>query len=423
MLSDLGFQVPTGSGWTELTNQFTAIELRDSDDLTTAIANADLECSTDGATNDVLAADYDADLALVLELNLREISEEENNELLVDGSLAPLHKHVASGIEIEGTYPNISGTPTDLESTLGSIDTSLGNIVQGHAFSTIYGNTGEATADAAGDSIIFSGINDINTVAEDDPEILTIDGSALLPRDGGRAMTGDFDVGGNSVTNVNLVDGVDVSTLKSDYDTHAGDTSIHFTEGSIDHGSISGLGDDDHPQYTHYDQDETISGVWTFDTEATEPSLVIAEQAAAPTSKNASGAISNVNGILYVYDSSRSKTLSLQRMTLAAGRDNPNATNIYLRAVDNIPTNETGYRMMRDGTITGLSAQTASAESWVFEIRINGSVVASLTVTSAIGNQDTSINVDFNAGDELQFYCNGSLIDKPLGVIEYAWRV
>jgi hypothetical protein len=32
-------------------------------------------------------------------------------------------------------------------------------------------------------------------------------------------------------------------------DSHIADSSIHFTEGSIDHGSISGLGDDDHTQY------------------------------------------------------------------------------------------------------------------------------------------------------------------------------
>lgn len=32
-------------------------------------------------------------------------------------------------------------------------------------------------------------------------------------------------------------------------DTHIADTTIHFTEGSIDHGSISGLGDDDHTIY------------------------------------------------------------------------------------------------------------------------------------------------------------------------------
>ena len=34
-------------------------------------------------------------------------------------------------------------------------------------------------------------------------------------------------------------------------DTHLADTTIHFTEANIDHGSIAGLTDDDHTQYAH----------------------------------------------------------------------------------------------------------------------------------------------------------------------------
>lgn len=49
-------------------------------------------------------------------------------------------------------------------------------------------------------------------------------------------------------------------------DSHINDTSIHFTVPSIDHGSISGLGDDDHPQYAGISQSETITGSWSFTT-------------------------------------------------------------------------------------------------------------------------------------------------------------
>jgi len=35
-------------------------------------------------------------------------------------------------------------------------------------------------------------------------------------------------------------------------DTHTSDSTIHFTEASIDHGSISGLLDNDHPQYATF---------------------------------------------------------------------------------------------------------------------------------------------------------------------------
>jgi len=39
-------------------------------------------------------------------------------------------------------------------------------------------------------------------------------------------------------------------TTDAEFDTHTGTSTIHFTVGSIDHGSISGLADDDHPRYS-----------------------------------------------------------------------------------------------------------------------------------------------------------------------------
>lgn len=38
-------------------------------------------------------------------------------------------------------------------------------------------------------------------------------------------------------------------TTDVEFDAHTGESSIHFTVGSIDHGSITGLTDNDHPQY------------------------------------------------------------------------------------------------------------------------------------------------------------------------------
>ena len=45
-------------------------------------------------------------------------------------------------------------------------------------------------------------------------------GTDFLLTNGNSVMTGDINAGGNNLTNVNLVDGVDVSQLKTDYDSH-----------------------------------------------------------------------------------------------------------------------------------------------------------------------------------------------------------
>ena len=66
--------------------------------------------------------------------------------------------------------------------------------------------------------------------------------------------------------------------------------------------------------------------------------------------------------------------------------------------------------MIRDGTITAISAQTDDTDTWVLEIRKNDNtaVIASITMTAQEGNHNRTINVDLNEGDFLQAYCNGT---------------
>lgn len=110
------------------------------------------------------------------------------------------------------------------------------------AYGTIQGNSGTASALVVNSSIIIQGTNSISTVASNgSPDTLIIDGTNLLPRDGSRAMTANLNLGGFSITNVNLVDGVDVSSLG-------------------DHGSLSGLSDDDHTIYLKADGTRALTG-------------------------------------------------------------------------------------------------------------------------------------------------------------------
>lgn len=56
----------------------------------------------------------------------------------------------------------------------------------------------------------------------------------------------------------------DISALTTSGVTHEADATIHFTEGSIDHGSITGLDGDDHPQYGQLADNETAAGIWNY---------------------------------------------------------------------------------------------------------------------------------------------------------------
>ncbi len=130
------------------------------------------------------------------------------------------------------------------------------------------------------------------------------------------------------------------------------------------------------------------------------------------------------DGILYIYDGTRSKWLSVDRTMVGWGRSSGNTTNEYLRQFNGSPSNNNGWRMIRDGTITGITAQSNAVESWTLEIRKNDSatVITSLTMAAQNGNHNKTLNVDVNEGDFLQAYCNGTSVAHPQSLIEIAWR-
>lgn len=272
----------------------------------------------------------------------------------------------------------------------------------------------------------LSGVLDHGTLVglDDDDHLhyLTEARHDALPADNPHSVTFTQAVTADAGTDISaaeaetLTDGSNADLLH----VHDYAATVHTHDHGLD---LTGLLDDDHPQYGHLAQDETVSGMWTFDpTTATDPSIVLAPRAAAPSTNLADGALAHVDGILYTYDATRSKWLSVDRVKWVAGR-NANATNIFLRGPDGIAQSTTGYRIPRDGTITALWAQTRVAESWTLEIRRSGAVIASLAIAAADGGQDTTINVDVSAGDELSMRCNGTNIGRPVGSFEVAWRV
>jgi len=129
----------------------------------------------------------------------------------------------------------------------------------GDSYKTITADIGSVTAVAAEETLSLAGINGISTTGTDgSPDAITINGVLLLPRDGSRAMTGNLDMGAFAITNVGNVDGRDVSADGSTLDTHVADSSIHFTEASIDHTAIQNIGTNSHAAIDSHIADSSI---------------------------------------------------------------------------------------------------------------------------------------------------------------------
>jgi hypothetical protein len=132
------------------------------------------------------------------------------------------------------------------------------------------------------------------------------------------------------------------------------------------------------------------------------------------------------NGILWVYDEGRGKWLSSFRATFDAG-EKGRVKNKYLIVHDGQTTNLSGFRLPRKATITAVSAQTRNVETWTLHIRRNGSPtnIASLTMSAVDGNHTSSLNIDVDEGDRVQFFAettNFLGIKDPLIWVEIAWR-
>lgn len=169
------------------------------------------------------------------------------------------------------------------------------------------------------------------------------------------------------------------------------------------------------------------SGSVKIDTAAaTTAPFEIVPKAALPTTGLADGQLAIKDGILCIYDSTRAKWLSVQRQLLSFGRFG-NTKNQYLSFfAGNMPSNNSGFRMPRNATIVSLSGQLDSLGTCTMAVRRNdtASNIATLDITSAIGNHDISTNIDVNATDYIQSFLatttSGS--EDPLFTIEIAWR-
>ena len=137
--------------------------------------------------------------------------------------------------------------------------------------------------------------------------------------------------------------------------------------------------------------------------------------------------------LLFQYDYSRSKWLTIDSHTLNCGRATAIAgSTIYMRVGDATQNSTSGFRMIRNGTIIGASIQNTNVLTSArnIEIRVNNSSVNSVTLNIAIGQSGASVdnsNLDFNQGDLIQVAAipglTGSALSNPIVVIKIAYRV
>jgi hypothetical protein len=158
---------------------------------------------------------------------------------------------------------------------------------------------------------------------------------------------------------------------------------------------------------------------------ATTAPFQLTPKGSLPTTGLLDGQLAIKDGLLYIYDSTRTKWLSVHREILVFGRRR-SVRNQYLNfAVGNLSSNNSGYRIPRNATIVAMTGQLDANGTCDMRVRRNdvATNIATLTITSANGAIDVSTNIDVNANDFLQSYLSASSsVQDPVFMVELAWR-
>jgi hypothetical protein len=145
-----------------------------------------------------------------------------------------------------------------------------------------------------------------------------------------------------------------------------------------------------------------------------------------PTGYNGQQWYNTNNKILYSFDETDDKWLSVNRVSFSFGRKgltNNQYLNFYAGMIS---SNNSGLRMVRDACIVSMSGQTSNLGDYSFHIRKNNQIlnVCDLDVIGDYGiGLDTSVNI--NKNDILQCFFSSvfSVIRDPMLTIEVAWKI
>jgi hypothetical protein len=107
-----------------------------------------------------------------------------------------------------------------------------------------------------------------------------------------------------------------ITQVEGDLNTHISDTTIHFTESEIDHGSISGLDDqEDHPSYLTRDGTRTLTAPWDSQNEIIVTALGVLDV--------------NADGYVYLHDAGDAATPNTTSGAYAIGTNSENYSDTF----------------------------------------------------------------------------------------------
>lgn len=124
--------------------------------------------------------------------------------------------------------------------------------------------------------------------------------------------------------------------------------------------------------------------------------------------------------ILYVFDETRSKWLSINRIIVTFQKSGT-VTSQYLNIGD-LALSSVGYLVPRQGTIISCSIRaTGGNDDCSFDIRDNGNQILQKSFSDSYELFDFSLDTNFDSEAILQCYCMDTA-ENPIVTIELAWR-
>lgn len=212
----------------------------------------------------------------------------------------------------------------------------------------------------------------------------------------------------------------DLETVLGDIDTALGN--------SLDHNTLDEAYDEGGPGLGRTINADSGAVVLNTGVATTAP-FELTPKATLPSTGLADGQLAIAGGILFVYDGTRAKWLSVQRQFLVFGRKGITANQYLNFSAGTLASNNSGYRLGRNATIVSMTGQLDTTSTSIVDMYVRKNDLAGNISTLTIGNgsigaSDISTNIDVLADDYLQSYiANTNNVEDPMFIIEIAYRL